>query len=59
MGQVYECGLFTIASNLSDDDQPWLPPEPLPWALKLWKGGPHKAWLLEILTNGPLASRGW
>jgi hypothetical protein len=59
MGQVYECGLFTIASNLSDDGQPWLPPDPLPWALKLWKGGPHKAWLLELLTNSPLASRGW
>jgi hypothetical protein len=59
MGQVYECGLFTLASNLSDDDQPWLPPEPLPWALKMWKGGPHKPWLFELLTNSPLASRGW
>lgn len=59
MGEVYENGLFTIASNLSDDDQPWLPPDPLSWALKLWKGGPHKSWLLELITNSPLASRGW
>jgi hypothetical protein len=59
MGEVYEGGVFTIASNLSDDDQPWLPPDPLPWALKLWKGGPHKAWLSELITNSPLASRGW
>jgi hypothetical protein len=59
MGEIYESGAFTIASNLSDDDQPWLPPDPLSWAVKLWKGGPHKAWLSELLTNSPLASRGW
>jgi hypothetical protein len=59
MGEVYENGAFTIASNLSDDDQQWLPPDPLPWALKLWKGGPHKPWLSELITNSPLASRGW
>lgn len=59
MGEVYESGVFTIASNLSDDVGPWLPPDPVPWALKLWKGGPHKAWLSELVTNGPLASRGW
>lgn len=59
MGEVYESGVFTIASNLSDDNQPWLPPDPLPWALKLWKGGPRKPWLLELITNSPLASRGW
>jgi hypothetical protein len=59
MGEVYESGVFTIASNLSDDNQPWLAPEPSLGASKLWIEGPHMAWLLELLTNRSLALRGW
>jgi hypothetical protein len=59
MGQVYECGLFTLASNLSDDDQPWLPPKPPPSGALVWTENSHKAWVVKLLTNSPLASRGW
>jgi hypothetical protein len=59
MGQVYKCGLFTLASNLSDDDQPWIPPKPPPSGALVWTENSHKAWVVKLLTNSPLASRGW
>jgi hypothetical protein len=59
MTKVYECGVFTIAANILDGEEPWLVPDHVKWAVRLWPGGPNATWLSELLLNGPLAHRGW
>ena len=59
MTKVYEHGLFTICSNLPSGDDGFIPPDPIQWAVKLWKGGPNQAWLSRLLAQGPLSRRAW
>jgi hypothetical protein len=62
MGQVYECGLFTITSNIPHENQGWkVPPPPR------YKPGPMLRthyddfinWISTILREGPLSRRAW
>lgn len=59
MSSVYERGLFTINSNLSDSGQPWKPPSPSEWKLKFLGDDVPLDFIPYLLTSGPLAKRAW
>ncbi len=59
MARVYECGLLTISSNISVNDQKWRPPNPHEWIPKFADEDRHASWLSAMLLNGPLGKRAW
>jgi hypothetical protein len=63
MGQVYECGLFTITSNISLENQTWKAPPPpsppRPGTMVPSYQDSFIHWISTIPREGPLSRRAW